>query len=175
MGKQMTDAVKVLDDFSYGIIDQRAQEGRGNVTASQKKDAELDLLSLYMAMRDENGQPMNRKALRDAVLNLIIAGRDTTSQSLAWCFWHLIKNPELLKKLRAEADEAGAIDYDVAKTLVFTNACFLEATRLHPAVPKNGWEAREDDQIPNGPSVKKVRFQFELAVSFLADISLCTG
>ena len=82
VGAQMAEAVKILDDFSYGIIDQRAREGLGNITASNKKDTDLDLLSLYMAMRDENGQPMNRKALRDAVLNLIIAGRDTTGERL---------------------------------------------------------------------------------------------
>jgi hypothetical protein len=29
------------------------------------------------ALRDDNGQPMNKRALRDAVLNLIIAGVST--------------------------------------------------------------------------------------------------
>lgn len=64
-GKAMKDARKVLDDFAYSIIEQRETEGRGNFTAEKKQEAKnLDLLSLYMALRDENGQPMSKKALR---------------------------------------------------------------------------------------------------------------
>ena len=92
-GKKMKDAAKVLDDFAYGIIKQRELEGLGNFTAERKTEAgNTDLLSLYMhapksirsrahtdettrrALRDDNGKPMNKRALRDAVLNLIIAG-----------------------------------------------------------------------------------------------------
>lgn len=32
----------------------------------------LQLLSLYMALRDESGEPLSRQALRDALLNLIM-------------------------------------------------------------------------------------------------------
>ena len=59
----MRKAIKTLDDFSYGIIDAREKSGLGNITADQKKE-DLDLLSLYMALRDENGQPLTRKQLR---------------------------------------------------------------------------------------------------------------
>ena len=70
----MKQAAKVIDDFAMGIIAQREREGLGNITAGDKKKevASRDLLSLYMALRDENGQPMSRKQLRDAVLNLVI-------------------------------------------------------------------------------------------------------
>jgi cytochrome P450 len=61
----MNAANKVMDDFAYKVIQEREEMGRGNFTGSQKKEAaDKDLLSLYMALRDENGQPMNRKALR---------------------------------------------------------------------------------------------------------------
>lgn len=61
----MAEATKIIDEFAYSIIDQRQVEGRGNFTAETKKEAKnLDLLSLYMALRDENGQPMSRRALR---------------------------------------------------------------------------------------------------------------
>ena len=68
----MAEANQVLDSFAYGVIDDRQREidARG-----EKEDGgKMDLLSYYMAVRDEKGQPMSRKALRDAVLNLIIAG-----------------------------------------------------------------------------------------------------
>lgn len=61
----MADATKVIDEFAYDIISQREKEGLGNLTQADMKDAGAkDLLSLYMALRDENGQPLSRKALR---------------------------------------------------------------------------------------------------------------
>lgn len=62
---KMNAANKIMDDFAFGVINEREATGRGNFTSSQKKEAaDKDLLSLYMALRDENGEPMNRKALR---------------------------------------------------------------------------------------------------------------
>ncbi|GAA5895285.1 uncharacterized protein JCM6883_001461 [Sporobolomyces salmoneus] len=153
--KKMDAANKVMDDFAFGVIKQREEMGRGNFVGSQKKEAaDKDLLSLYMALRDENGQPMNRKALRDALMNLIIAGRDTTAQALSWTFFRLILHPELIKPLREEIDQLGHIDYDSYKSLVQTLAAFNEGLRLHPSVPKNAWQAVGDDQIPNGPRIE---------------------
>lgn len=90
----------------------------------------------------------------DAVLNLIIAGRDTTAQALSWTFFHLLRNPHLFKPARDEIDNFGAVDYDSFRSLVQTNAIFLEGLRLHPSVPKNGWQCVRDVQIPNGPFCK---------------------
>lgn len=76
-GRQMRAAIKVLDEFSYKIIEQRESEG---IVGLEKDEAgKTDLLSLYMALRDESGKPMSKQALRDAVLNLIIAGVRSSS------------------------------------------------------------------------------------------------
>lgn len=93
---------------------------------------------------------------RDAVLNLIIAGRDTTAQALSWTFFHLLtQGDKVLDPVRKEASEVGVVDYDTWRSLTQTNAVFMEGLRLHPSVPKNGWLAQADDVIPNGPIVKK--------------------
>lgn len=60
----MKDAAKILDDFAYGIIKQREEQGLGNFTGDKKVAESTDLLSLYMALRDENGQAMSKQALR---------------------------------------------------------------------------------------------------------------
>lgn len=61
----MREALKLVDDYVYSLIDARP-------TA---KAEHRDLLGLYMSARDEQGQAMTRQELRDAVLNLVIAGR----------------------------------------------------------------------------------------------------
>lgn len=65
--RKMRAAGRILDDFAYGIIDQREAEGLGNFSSGQKKEkATLDLLSLYMSIRDDAGKPLTRRALRYA-------------------------------------------------------------------------------------------------------------
>lgn len=58
----MKAAVAVIDEFAYRVIAQREQQGLGN--GVDKKNFGTDFLSLYMAIRDGDGRPMSRKALR---------------------------------------------------------------------------------------------------------------
>lgn len=98
------------------------------------------------------------------VLNFIIAGRDTTAQTLAWLFWELASKPDVVAKLRAEADEvlgvgdeARPMNYDDLKQMPYTHATFYEASRLHPAVPKNAKQVVADDVIrPYGPGSQEL-------------------
>ncbi|TNY20945.1 putative cytochrome P450 monooxygenase [Rhodotorula diobovata] len=154
---RMAKLVKVMDDFAYGVIDEREREGLGNFTGADKKEAaDKDLLSLYMALRDENGEPLTRKMLRDAIFNLIIAGRDTTAQALSWTFFHLLREPKHVASLRNEVDSLGSVDFETFKNLRTTTAVFQEGLRLHPSVPKNVWQAVGDDVLPNGgPRIEK--------------------
>ncbi|KDE06199.1 hypothetical protein MVLG_03479 [Microbotryum lychnidis-dioicae p1A1 Lamole] len=158
--RKMREAVATIDKFAYDIIDERAQNGLNSGGAAAagetRSKSREDLLSLYMSIRDEQGKPLSRTQLRDAVLNLIIAGRDTTAQACSWSMFHLMLHPEVVDRIRAEVEEMGSIDYDSYRTMTQTNAAFNEALRLHPSVPKNLYVAFGDDQIPNGgPSIKK--------------------
>ena len=62
----------------------------------------------------------------DAVLNLLIAGRDTTAQNLAWVTFHLLTRPEILAKARSEIDSSPPVTYDSFKSMVYLNAIFNE-------------------------------------------------
>eukprot|EP01117_Protostelium_nocturnum_P008712 TRINITY_DN3122_c0_g1_i1.p1 TRINITY_DN3122_c0_g1~~TRINITY_DN3122_c0_g1_i1.p1 ORF type:complete len:512 (+),score=127.97 TRINITY_DN3122_c0_g1_i1:48-1583(+) len=148
-GRKMKEAVKVIDDFAYKIIDQRAQE-------KQRVDEDsTDLLSLYLKMKDEDGNPLSRDEVKHAIINLVIAGRDTTAQTLSWAFYYLIRDQKFYQKVRDEVKEVEEVNYDNYKRLVYTNAVFSEALRLHPAVPKNIKQCVSDDQLPDGPKVYK--------------------
>lgn len=91
----------------------------------------------------------------------IIAGRDTTAQTLSWLFYELCAHPEHVALIREEVDselgrnaaaERSWLGYDDVKRLPYTLACIHEAARLHPPVPKNGKEVLKDDIIiPQGP------------------------
>jgi hypothetical protein len=62
-----------IDDLIYAEIEERRLQPDANRT---------DILSLMMAARDENGQPMTNEELRDELMTLLFAGHETTATAL---------------------------------------------------------------------------------------------
>lgn len=96
------------------------------------EDGRLDLLSLLLASKDEDGRPMSPRALRDELVTLIVAGHDTVASGLAWALHHLSRSPEVLARAQAEIDAQA--DLAVAP-LPYVDAVVKEALRLTPVLP----------------------------------------
>lgn len=92
------------------------------------------------------------------------AGSDTTAISLRATFYYLMKNPEIMKQVQQEIDQAAAagrlshpVQYAEASKLPLLCACIKEALRLFPSVqlsmprhvPKGGLEIA-GTYIPEG-------------------------
>lgn len=78
VGKEMSKAKRTLHDFCEKVITEKEQVMNADEVIeklSDKRKGEMDLLSLFMAVRDERGQRLSKTQLRDVLLNLIIAGR----------------------------------------------------------------------------------------------------
>lgn len=144
-GAQMRKSIKILKTYCYKIIDLRLQaiSSGQNVGAVDSKQGK-DLLELFI------GMGLNREELLPVVLNFLIAGRDTTAQSLAWTFYRFWQHPEVVAKIRKELQENigdRQLTYDDMKALPYLQAAFYEAIRLNPAVPKNARAATQDTII----------------------------
>ncbi|KAL8287526.1 hypothetical protein RQP46_003384 [Phenoliferia psychrophenolica] len=153
-GRRMRAEVKVIDEFVYNIIDSREKKKSSDGEEHEEEKTREDLLTLYTRLRMEDGSKLSRVGLRDAVLNLLIAGRDTTAQNLSWVSFHLLARPDLLAKARLEIDNLPPVTYDSFKSMVYLNALFNEGVRLHPAVPNSGWTAKGPDKLPGGPRIE---------------------
>jgi cytochrome P450 len=93
---------EALDAFIYEEIAlRRAEAGR------EERD---DVLSLLLGARDEDGEPMNDRELRDEMVTVLGAGHETTATGLAWAVERLTRNPDVLAKLR-DSLAAGEEDY----------------------------------------------------------------
>ena len=89
-----------------------------------------DVLSILLAARDENGEPMTDEELHDQMLTLLLAGHETTATALAWTFHHLFANPDILDRVRDALREGPAED--------LLDAVAKEALRLTPIIPEVG-------------------------------------
>ena len=61
--------------------------------AERRADPREDILSLLVAARFEDGEPMDDAEIRDQLMTLLLAGHETTATGLAWTFDLLLRHP----------------------------------------------------------------------------------
>lgn len=102
-------------------------------------DGRTDILSLLMAARDEEAQPMTDDELRDELITMLVAGHETSATALSWTVACLLENPDVAAKLDAELDGArddeGGLDLGALPRLEFLDAVVKESLRLRPILP----------------------------------------
>jgi cytochrome P450 len=111
-----------IDELLYAEINER-----------KNKPLSEDILSLMMAARDENGEPMSDQELRDELMGLLFAGHETTASALAWAFYWVHSQPEILDKLLDELEQCDLEnDPSAVMKLPYLNAVCSETLRIYP-------------------------------------------
>src|SRR5205814_1222756 len=81
-------------------------------------------------------------------LVMLVAGEDTTANTLAWTLHFLHRHPEAQARAREEvrrlAPETGAFTPEQMASLDYVEACCHEAMRLKPVAPLIGVQAVRD-------------------------------
>jgi cytochrome P450 family 135 len=112
---------RLLDPIDAILLDEIAQRRAADDVFERD-----DVLSLLVQARHEDGEPMSDHELRDELMTLLVAGHETTATALAWAVERLVRHPDVLERLRAEAQ---ADDDDYVDTVV------KETLRLRPVLP----------------------------------------
>lgn len=78
-----------------------------------------DILSMLLAARYEDGEPMSDEEIHDELVTMLLAGHETTASALAWAFDLLLHHPAALARLREElaAGEEAYLDAVVNESL----------------------------------------------------------
>jgi len=110
-----------------------------NIIAEHRHQAEDtgDLLSMLLAARDEQGEPMSAQQLRDEVITLFVAGHETTANALVWTFYLVAQHPAVEEKLLAElaALQGKTPTLQDLTQLPYGEQVVKEAMRLYPPAP----------------------------------------
>jgi cytochrome P450 len=142
------DADRIVSDY----ISKRKQDG----------SAGNDMLNLLMTTpAKDTGEIMSDDQLMIEILQLLVAGNETSSNTLAWTFYLLARHPECQAKVRAEIrDTIGddELDFIGLHKLSYTLQVIDEATRLYPPFWMIDRVALKDDEaagihIPAGVMV----------------------
>jgi cytochrome P450 len=133
-------SLDVLNNFVQSFVERAlspdAQEKSGNFTD--------DLAEFTQDPKD----------LRDQLVNILLAGRDTTASLLSFLFYELAYHPEVYARLRREVLQTlevdGELSYANLKSMKYLQYCLNETLRLYPSVPLNGRTALVDTTLPHG-------------------------
>ncbi|KAG5982246.1 hypothetical protein E4U55_002162 [Claviceps digitariae] len=140
--------LRVINNFVGRFIDMTLRMSPDELeskTASDKDYTFLHRLALFT--RD-------RKIIRDQVIAVLLAGRDTTAGTLSWAIYELARHPECFAKMRREIlDIVGPSKpptYEDLKNMPYLKAVINETLRLYPSVPFNLRIALRDCTLPRG-------------------------
>ncbi|KAK3365440.1 cytochrome P450 alkane hydroxylase-like protein [Podospora didyma] len=107
----------------------------------------------YNFLEELAAQTTNKTLLRDQVLNVLLASRDTTAALLSNMFYELARHPEIFAKLREEALSKikGELPTEAElNNMPYLRWCINESLRMYPVVPGNTREAVRDTILPVG-------------------------
>jgi cytochrome P450 len=132
------------------------EELRARRASSEPRE---DILSLLLSARYEDGSALTDEELLTQMMNLIVAGHETTASALAWSFHHIHREPEvkarLVEELRGLPEP---LDPEAVSRLPYLEAVCSEALRLNPVAPLIGRTLRkgltlQGFDLPPGVSV----------------------
>jgi cytochrome P450 len=87
-----------------------------------------DILSLLLQARGEDGEPLTDAEIRDELITLVLAGHETTANSLAWAWERLVRTPDAHERLVAAVRSGDGAEETVEATIT-------ETMRSRPVVP----------------------------------------
>ncbi|CZT02962.1 related to n-alkane-inducible cytochrome P450 [Rhynchosporium graminicola] len=140
--------IKTIDEFVNPFIDQALSLSQDELDTKTKSEEGYTFLhALASFTRD-------RKVLRDQLVAVLLAGRDTTASTLSWTFYELARHPEVVKKLCNEIENVVGLDraptYADLKGMKYLQNVMHETLRLYPVVPFNVRLALKDTTLPRG-------------------------
>ncbi|XP_059629415.1 cytochrome P450 704C1-like [Cornus florida] len=156
--------IKVINNFVFELI-RRKRELMKNEKLDKGKE---DILSRFLMESEKDPENMTDQYLRDITLSFIIAGKDTSANTLTWFFYMLCKHPLVQEKVAQEVREATEAEDNLSAEeftaklseaavdkMQYLHAALTETLRLYPAVPVDGKNSGEDDILPDGFKIKK--------------------
>ncbi|KAK6804499.1 hypothetical protein RDI58_002283 [Solanum bulbocastanum] len=156
--------------FIHEFVDELIRSRRKQLEVKQDSIDKEDILSRFLVESKKDPEKMTDQYLRDIILNFMLAGKDSTANTLSWFFYMLCKNPLIQEKVVEEIKEVignnmkdkehledfvASITEEAFEKMHYLHAALTETLRLYPAVPVDGRCADADDVLPDGFHIRK--------------------
>ncbi|MCD7472195.1 hypothetical protein HAX54_013203 [Datura stramonium] len=125
---------KDLDEFYEEVIEQ-------HLNSNRPKSMEGDIIDLMLQLKKEQSTPIDLTLdnIKAILMNIFVAGTDTSAATVIWAMTALIKNPKTMKKVQEEIRKSignkGIVNEDDVQNMPYLKAVIKETFRLYPPVP----------------------------------------
>ncbi|KAF2791501.1 cytochrome P450 [Melanomma pulvis-pyrius CBS 109.77] len=144
------DAVKICKEYVGKWVDDavrwREEQDAEKAAGGQKEEER------YVFIHELAKQTSDKARIRDELMNVLLAGRDTTASLLSNMFFEIAKRPDIWMRLKEEIEglEGRLPTYEELRGFKYLKWCLNESLRLHPVVPGNSRFAIRDTMLPLG-------------------------
>jgi cytochrome P450 len=101
-----------------------------------RKRGRLDILSLLIEARGEDGAALSDREIHDQVMTLMFAGHDTSTSTVSFLLYETARHPAVAERLRAEIDAVtggrAPTAQQLARELPYLEMVLDETLRLYP-------------------------------------------
>ncbi|MED6195856.1 hypothetical protein PIB30_041885 [Stylosanthes scabra] len=135
---------EVVDHHANGYQDDdvtRNVDHVGSSASASDAQGHNDFVDVLLSLQNTNatGFPIDRTAIKCLMLDVFVAGTDTTSTILEWTMTEILRHPMVMKKVQDEAKNVvgnrAMITEDDLVHMHYLKAVVKEALRLHPPIP----------------------------------------
>ncbi|OVA03274.1 Cytochrome P450 [Macleaya cordata] len=131
--------LEILDSF---VEERRLRHGVDDVQHQQDDNKMKDFLDVLLQF-EGNGKDeptkISGRNLNMVILELFLAGIETTTTTVEWALTELLRNPKSMKMVRAEIAQIVGHERKIEESdiedLHYLNAVIKETLRLHPTTP----------------------------------------
>ncbi|XP_076902074.1 6,7,8-trihydroxycoumarin synthase-like [Bidens hawaiensis] len=143
-----------FDLFYQQLIDERL-----NGQNLKSHEEEEDVIDILLRLMQDKLFSLTHEHIKALLMNVFVAGTDTSAATVVWSMTLLIKNPNAMKKAQEEVrnviGKKGKIDEEDLSKLVYLKAVVKEIMRLYPPAPLLVPRETIKDAILHGYKIKQ--------------------
>lgn len=153
--KELDAALKII----FSTIQQFIQEAKHHLNGQPElKENPSNFLEALLVEQEKDGSFSDKEIIGN-VFTMLLAGEDTTSNSISWALYYLAQHPEIVNEIRKEAiavygNSPVVENYEQLQLLKYAEAVAFETMRLKPVTPTLYMQALEDITL-NDLNIKK--------------------
>ncbi|WVZ14799.1 hypothetical protein V8G54_012365 [Vigna mungo] len=133
---------KQLDEFFDEVVDEHVSRRGHDVHGDDDDDDEHnDLVDILLRIQKTNalGFQIDKTVIKAIILDMFVAGTETSSTILGWIMTELLRHPSVMQKLKDEIRNVVSgrtrITEEDLSNMPYLKAVIKESFRLHPPAP----------------------------------------
>ncbi|KAJ9672360.1 hypothetical protein PVL29_025827 [Vitis rotundifolia] len=139
MRRKLEKIHKKLDRILENIINEHKARSAAKETSEAEVDDDLVDVLLKVQKQGDLEFPLTMDNIKAVLLDLFVAGSETSSTAVEWAMAEMLRNPGVMAKAQAEVRDIfsrkGHADETVVRELKYLKLVIKETLRLHPPVP----------------------------------------